>query len=296
MANIDSELSALQACQSAAKKYESLITANIAIAQYNSDQATKAGLAHVKWAAAKQANQDLFNQWQNKEGIFSKFKGVDQNNSFYSTVCWSRPATGVCTDNLPASNDTDWQCSNDASNQKLPYASEYKTASGRQGCAIGDFFDGCTGRSDNGYSRGQRWECLRPQTAVDNDTQDYNNAKPAPFTDTEPLADVGDYAYKVPVATNSTDIQCCNNIMSDVTNASNTVQSCNQVIDQKIQAITSSIPVASAQSTLPPPDNTSSIPVASVASGFSSNKILVIILLVGMWLAMLSSLLGIYYY
>jgi hypothetical protein len=251
-ANNKLSLQNLQSCKAAVDAFQAVLEQNKAIAEYNSNQATAAGAAHNAWSLRKQAAQNDFDDWQNTRGNYSQYKDKDFKQDFWSNNCQDRPGGGVCTANVSSNGNMDGDCKNQAKSQNLPYSDGWAATGDRRGCSGGNFWDGCTGSSDNSYSRKQKWLCRRTDDSIRVANAAWQQAKPAAFSEPEPIDGMGDYAHKEPIAS-AGNVECCANIVNVNGNPSDVAQSCSQQITQIIANLNSNPAPVAAPAPAPAP-------------------------------------------
>jgi hypothetical protein len=119
-----------------------------------------------------------YQDWEHRRGDFSSHNTKDHNEDFWSDQCEWRPGNGVCTAHVNTNGWMDSECQQQARRLGRPYSDDYRATGDRRGCNAGDFWDGCMGKSDDGYSRKQRWLCRRTDQSKNQANINWQNSKP----------------------------------------------------------------------------------------------------------------------
>lgn len=191
------------------------------------------------WNDKKKNYDTAMTNWTNKTGVFAKFKDLDNNNTFFTNLCYRRNfgCKGNSIDPGISNASVDRECFDTAKSNGYPFTNPegvyYDTNAwisnyeSKSGCSYGNTgADGCGGGAGNDYSSGWKVGCMRNPLQKNKMQIDYNNAMPI-FTDPKPT-----FTPQQQDLTQLT-ISCCQNVQSLAPNSNNScvIQSCAQQIN-----------------------------------------------------------------
>lgn len=196
-----SDLQQLKACSEASKELQKVIEQNRLIAEFNSEQDKKQGLAHVIWGKRKKEREDLQTAWD------------DRRLQIKNSLLGEEIAMG---------------CGGCGTNRKCDGGYSAKR---EQGCGFLNM--GCEQICNRNDSTADR-EATQQVT-------NEKGPRPANFNEPEPRKNQGDYYHKNVINVPPINVQCCSNAINVNTagqssaELQNISQKCNQEIEQKIQ-------------------------------------------------------------
>lgn len=219
----------LLTCKSSVQCLSNLVNNNKLITEENRKTLESFEKDLSVYKAEKTKFLNTLDDYEKRKGDFSEYALRDG----VSRDFWAKDYDGTCWWGEKWGEANDW-C---------------KWAASRQGYN-GDAYSarewgGCYGRHGN-------FRCGKPDDIVKKEQDDYKNAKPV-FDKREPQQ--SDYPLKQIIPVESVAINCCSNYMNVSGSAESNVQTCNQIIEQKLnepQSITSSPVITPTQAPIAP--------------------------------------------
>lgn len=203
----DSEKTLLT-CKSSVKCLSDVVNNNKLISENNNKILKNFELDLANFKILKSNYLNSLSNWEKRTGDFEKYSKRDG----VSRDFWAKDYDGTCW----------WGENWGEANKWCTYAADKQGYNG----------DSYSAREWGGcYARHGNFRCGKPDDVVKQEKDDYNRDKPI-FTVQEPKQ--SDYPLETPIPVNNIAINCCSNYMNITGVAENNIQTCTQVIEQKL--------------------------------------------------------------